>query len=90
MADYFNNYFNSGVRKLTSCIDINESCRYKTQHAHSNSIFLVPSDAEEVKKIFLTLKKNNAPGLDNIKLDIFTEIIATVVQRFPSSTLKIP
>lgn len=87
-CESYNEYFN----KIGSKLAQDTLNRLKTTEAqllriprspksfrHSASLFLLPSDADEVRRVILSLKNYSAPGWDDIGTEFYKKMIKYIV-----------
>lgn len=78
IAEEFNKYFSEAGEKLAAKLP---SCKTEFQDEPlSNSIFLSPTDCDEVKQIILELKDNKSPGLDGISNEILKYSVSALTE----------
>ena len=67
ICDAINDFFSNIGKNLADKIDSNVDYKTYLRAPNPNSMALLPTDTEEVKKIILNLKSNKAAGDDNVR-----------------------
>lgn len=73
IADSFNYYFSQVGKKLAEKIK-RPSIAIKSTQKNINSLFISPTNLEEVKLVVNNLKSRKAPGFDNLTAEVLKEI----------------
>jgi hypothetical protein len=83
IANQFNNYFTnvgSNLARDIPAVNIDYNHFLKNVASPCNSLFLTPTDSDEVVKICSTLKSSSSTGHDDIKPDIVKSVIDSIAQ----------
>lgn len=67
ICNTFNKIYSTLGKNMAEKIKINKNYREKIFFTNTNSMFLMPTNRNEVKNCILRLKPNKSPGADNIK-----------------------